>query len=269
MADMPVLPPGTPLVDIHNTFGAIFIGCLASMTLLGMTLMQAWFYYQHFPEDPLWLKLVVVGTCVTEFLRSTFTANTVYYYLVQNWGNPNGLPVIVWSFSTIVLMTNLGELFGHFYFAWRIYMLSPRGKLRYTLSGLVVFFTLWNFGMGVSNYVALARASSLTAYAGGSQVVLAPLALATAISTDVSIAASLIFVLNRSRTGFSKTNRLINTLIFYSVQVGAITVVADAVCIGTNLSTTRRFSSIISVYMPLSEIYMRTLYWPASTPEVQ
>lgn len=28
-------------------------------SLLGMTIMQAWFYYGHFPKDPLWMKLVV------------------------------------------------------------------------------------------------------------------------------------------------------------------------------------------------------------------
>ena len=28
-------------------------------SLLGMTIIQAWFYYDHFPKDPLWMKLVV------------------------------------------------------------------------------------------------------------------------------------------------------------------------------------------------------------------
>lgn len=90
------------------------------------------------------------------------------------------------------------------------------------------------------------KAKNLTDYSKGAQVVLAPFAIATAIATDVSIACCLIFVLNRSRTGFSKTNRLINTLIFYAIQVGAITIVADAACIALVRQIAYPFSSPLS-----------------------
>ncbi|KAH9935962.1 uncharacterized protein BXZ73DRAFT_100434 [Epithele typhae] len=258
MDAFPILPPGTPLVDIHNTFGAAYIGSLASMGLLGATVLQAWFYYNSFPEDPKWIKLMVFCVVAIEFIRSTFTAHAVYYYLVLNWGNVLGLQGIVWSLSSIVITTNIGELFGHLYFAWRIYMFSV-GWMRPVLTGLVVVLTFWNFGMGTATFVNLAQATNINDYTGGAQTVLAPFALATAIATDVAIAACLVFLLSRTRTGFSRTNRIINLLMFYAIQVGAITVLADVAVIILNHYIDRVGFAYIGVYAVIGNLYANSL----------
>ncbi|KAH9944245.1 uncharacterized protein BXZ73DRAFT_96737 [Epithele typhae] len=252
----PILPPGTPLFDVHYTFGAAYIGSLASMGLLGATTLQVWYYYNNFPEDRLWMKLMVFCVWIVEFIRSTFTAHAVYNYLVLNWGNVLGLSEIVWSLSSIIIMTNIGELFGHFYFAWRIYKIST-GAVRYVLTSLVVVLTLWNFGMGTATFVNLLQAKNLTDYAAGAQSVLAPFALVTAISTDVAIAGSLVFLLNRTRTGFSRTNRLLNTLIFYAIQVGAITVIADVAVINQYIDKLQFM--YIGVYAVVGNLYANSL----------
>jgi hypothetical protein len=71
------------------------------------------------------------------------------------------------------------------------------------------------------------QAKTFQSYTKGDQNVLAPFALATAIATNIAISASLVFVFSRSKTGFNKTNQLLNTLIFYAIQVGIITVLSE------------------------------------------
>ena len=71
----------------------------------------------------------------------------------------------------------------------------------------------------------------MTEYAKGPSKLLAPIAFATAVSVDVTITSCLVFVLSRNRTGFSRTNRLLNTLIFYAIEVGVITVLAGTLCL--------------------------------------
>ncbi|KZV76546.1 hypothetical protein PENSPDRAFT_661098 [Peniophora sp. CONT] len=234
LTGLPILPIGTPLVDVQNTFGAILLGGVASVGMLGITLMQAWFYYGHFPGDPHWLKILVVATCIVEFLRSTFTIHAAYFYLVRNWGNASGLEVVVWSLSSLILMTNLNELMCHLYFSWRVYKFSPRNKLRYGLTGMVLTLTLANFALGIVTYANLAQVDNLEQYTTGSQTVLAPFSLAIAIAADISLAGCLVFVLTRAKTMISKTKRVLNALIFYAIQVGALTVLTDVAVLVLN-----------------------------------
>ncbi|KZV62127.1 hypothetical protein PENSPDRAFT_692796 [Peniophora sp. CONT] len=263
MATLPVgpLPPGTPLYDIHNTFGAILIGCLISIGILGMTMVQAWFYYDHFPKDPLWLKLVVTAICVVEIVRSTFNCHMVYYYLVQNWGNVLGLNTIVWSLRTINLTTSITKLLGHLFFSWRIYTLSPRGKFRYIATAVAVVPTLLDLSTAMVAFSYIVRAPNFDQYNQGKQEIISPLAFAVSMTADATVSICLIFVLSRTKTGFSSTNRILNSLIFYAVEVGLVSVLLGAASVALNHyvnSASIRFD-YIGVYAVTGNLYANAL----------
>ncbi|KAI0700466.1 hypothetical protein BC835DRAFT_421667 [Cytidiella melzeri] len=254
------IPPALHAVLV-NTFGVVQIGGTASVGLLGVTTLQTWFYYYTYPEDNLATKLLVAVVWIIEFVRSSFLVHAAYHYLVLNWGNPAALSVIVWSVSSLPLTTNLGELFGHLYFAWRIWMLSQMLAMRWALTSLVVILAVWNFGMGLATYIISLQSASVDAFVSGAQKVLSPFALSTAISTDVAIMASLIFLLNRgrSRTVFAKTDRLINTLTFYAIQAGMITVLADVVIIVLNQYIDRIGLYYLGIYSVVGNLYANSL----------
>ncbi|KAI0809177.1 hypothetical protein BC629DRAFT_1096950 [Irpex lacteus] len=257
-ATTPGLPPDLhgALVNIQNSFGVVLIGSAASTGLLGVTTLQAWFYFRSYPEDNLLTKLMVSVVWCIEFIRSSFLVRAAYFYLVLNWGNIAVLNENNWSINILPLMTNLGELFGHLYFAWRIYTLARVPVVRWILTGLVATLSVWNFGMGTATYVITSRAASLTSFGNsGSQKILSPFALATAISTDVAIMVSLIFLLNRGRTGLSRTDHLINMLIYYTVQAGMITVVADVVIIILNHYIDRVGFTYLGPYAIVGNLY--------------
>jgi hypothetical protein len=113
--------------------------------------------------------------------------------------------------------------------------------------------------MGLAVFIIIAKSPNVTSFAGGSQKILSPFALATAISTDVVITLSLVFLLNRSRSGFSKTNRLINALIFYAIQIGAMTVLADVVIIILNVYINRIAFDYLGVYAFVGNVYANSL----------
>ncbi|KZV77153.1 hypothetical protein PENSPDRAFT_660433 [Peniophora sp. CONT] len=248
MASLPIegLPAGTPLIDIHNTIGAIYIGSIFSVGLLGVTMVQAWLYFDHCPKDPIWMKSVVLAICVVEFLRCTFTSHAAYYYLVQNWGNPTGLNILVWSLKSILLTTKATKVSGHLFFSWRIYMLSPRRRIRNTLTAATVLMTLVDLGKSI-------QAQSMDGYSQErSQKTLNPLGLAIGIAADITVSCCMVFVLSRSKTGFSKTNRLLNAFIFYAVEAGLITVMAGAAALALDWIT--------SAYMPYVAISFQPFF---------
>ncbi|KAI0343422.1 hypothetical protein BDW22DRAFT_1168421 [Trametopsis cervina] len=244
---------------VLNSFAPVHIGSTVSVGLLGITILQAWLYYYNYPDDNLYTKLLVAVVCVVEFIRSSFTVHAAYYYLVLNWGNPDALNAIVWSLSLLLLMTKIVELMVHLYFAWRIWTLSRLLVVRWTLTAVVVTLTLWNCAMGIATYVISIESAGISAYATGAQKILSPFGLAVAILTDFTIMVSLIFLLNRGRSGLSRTNRIINTLIFYAIQAGMITVLADIVVIVLNHYIDRIGFEYLGVYSVVGNLYANSL----------
>jgi len=114
--------------------------------------------------------------------------------------------------------------------------------------------------MGMSSYFLSLKSNTLTSFAGsGATVIFAPFGFATAIATDLIVMLSLIFLLRNNRSGFSKTNRLINTLIFYSVQIGSITVGADIVILVMNQFINKIAFDYVGVYEIVGNLYANSL----------
>jgi len=83
---------------------------------------------------------------------------------------------------------------------------------------------------------------------------LASTALSLGVATDIFTAASLSYFLHRMRTGYKKSDTLINRLIIYSVNTGTLTsVFSAAVLISYNMMPDNLI--FIALYFLLSKLY--------------
>ncbi|KAF8989896.1 hypothetical protein BDQ17DRAFT_1434157 [Cyathus striatus] len=224
-------PPSTngALVDIRGTYGALLIGAITSASWNYDT--AAWFYHITFPKDRRSLKLLVAFVWSLEFLRACLATHAVYYYTVLEWGNVKALENIVWSVASTLLTTHCVEVVVHFWFAYRVWIMSKRNKF---VVSLICFFTFCNFVLGFSTWLTSLLSSSFSSIRLDTTATLAKTALSCAIATDWTIAISLIYYLNEHRTGFTGTNMLINRLIFYAINIGLLTSVTDIVVLVLN-----------------------------------
>ncbi|KAI0809170.1 hypothetical protein BC629DRAFT_1095055 [Irpex lacteus] len=102
-------------------------------------------------------------------------------------------------------------------------------------------------------------ATSIAAYEGGAQKVLSPLALATSMAANVAIMVALSYLLHRSRSGLKSTNHLINVLMFYTIQAGALIIVVDIAVIILNQYFSRTGLVYIAVYSMLGNLYANSV----------
>nr|GAT61401.1 predicted protein [Mycena chlorophos] len=75
-----VLSPSMP--NLNSTLGALLVGTSASSVLYGVSTMQAYIYYQHFPGDHWALKSFVAFIWITEGVHFGCMMNTLYSVLV-------------------------------------------------------------------------------------------------------------------------------------------------------------------------------------------
>ncbi|PPQ95577.1 hypothetical protein CVT26_008605 [Gymnopilus dilepis] len=206
-----------PHYVLHNTFGAAFIGLVIASLLHGVSIVQAWYYFLH-QQDTWSLKTLVSSVMIFDTIHQILITHTVYTYTVTNWGNADELGVIVWSMLVEVLFNGLTAFLVQSFLALRVWRLSNRGKL---ITGAVGILVLGEFGCVIA-YTILSL--QLKTYAQlGELKFLSILVNALAAAGDVLIAATLCTLLHMSRTGFQRSDTMINKLILFAVNTGFLT----------------------------------------------
>ncbi|KIJ37230.1 hypothetical protein M422DRAFT_33904 [Sphaerobolus stellatus SS14] len=226
--------PNTPPLNIpigalpkfDNTVGPELVGVLASVLLYGISLVQTYIYFQLFPEDSKYFKYYILLICAMTSGSTFFLCVGLYNQFVTNYANPLSLLSSSWSWTWEAMFEIIVGMTVQSIFAFRVYILSERKKV-----WLVIITTLALAGNGTK------FASTIYGRFHGYTWVhpvpaihtLSVISLTTLMVCDVTIAVLQSFYLYRQRTGISRTDQLINTLILYTISTGAFTsVIATA-----------------------------------------
>ncbi|KAJ3810351.1 hypothetical protein EV368DRAFT_80685 [Lentinula lateritia] len=246
---------------LDNTMGAMFIGVLFAAVLYGgewitnnhnkiaegfssdllllAACIQTWYYYIHqkdrwplrflvrlayeFFVSPFMRVLQVAAVMIVDTLHQALIAHTVYTYLITNFGNAPELLNTVWSLLAEVLVNGFTAVF----LAHRVWQLS-NGNIWISVPAFLLvaaeFVSVFVFGVigltRVHTFVELSdilKASySITSGLSITVNVLAAVA-------DTYIAGLLTLLLHTSRTGFQRSDSIINKLIIFSINTGALT----------------------------------------------
>ncbi|RDB27631.1 hypothetical protein Hypma_003292 [Hypsizygus marmoreus] len=219
---------------LDNTLGAALVGVVIAATLHGglvfthMTLyrmltsaevscVQAWYYFTH--QTDTWpLKTLVGAVMAFDTIHQILISHTVYTYVITNYNNPPQLDDLVWSMLVEVLFNAFTALLVQGFLTLRVWRLSNRNVWITTLVATLVFGEFgcaMGFGilsLHLRTFAELARLEYLSI-----------LVNALAAAGDVLIAAILCTLLHRSRTGFHRSDTMINKLILFAVNTGFLT----------------------------------------------
>ncbi|GLB36682.1 hypothetical protein LshimejAT787_0309690 [Lyophyllum shimeji] len=247
MAEAPVFP------KLDNTMGAIFVGVLMGAALWGISCMQTYEYFSEFRRDS-WMSKVMVATLfVLDTLHQILMTHVIYTYLITEHFNVAYLNQVVWSLVGQVIVSALIGLMVQTFFVYRIWILSHHNLpavvfvMLLVLSEFAVSLTYFVKGLKVTTFALLPSLFRLSQSVN-----------ALAATGDIAIAATLIFILWRSKTGFSKSDSIVNQLILYSLNTGFLT----SVCALLSLITITVYPNsfiFITFYTPLSRLYTNSL----------
>ncbi|KAJ3507836.1 hypothetical protein NMY22_g16808 [Coprinellus aureogranulatus] len=160
----------------------------------------------------------VAAVMLFDTVHQALITHTVYTYVVTNWGNPNILGALTWS------IVGLTALLVQSFLTMRVWKLSNKNIILTGLASLlvvaefvcIVVFT--GIAMTYQTFLELAQLETLSRVVN-----------ALAAAGDVLIAACLCVMLHRSRTGFTRSDTMINKLIMFAVNTGVLTSVC-AIC---------------------------------------
>ncbi|EGO01615.1 hypothetical protein SERLA73DRAFT_85396 [Serpula lacrymans var. lacrymans S7.3] len=241
------------MAALDNTFGAALIGVVVSATLYGVTCVQTWYYFGQYPNDTWYIKLLVAAVLVSDTIHQILISHTIYTYLVTNFGDPAALGDLVWSLIVEVLFNGFTALMVQSFLAMRIWRLSGKSWIA---TGAVMILVFGEFGC-VLAYVG--KALELETFAQlGTLKDLSMTVNAVAAAGDVLIAAILCTLLQNSRTGFRRSDTIINKLILFSINTGLLTSIC-AVASLISITAAPTTFIYIAFYFCLGRLYCNSL----------
>ncbi|KAI0656141.1 hypothetical protein C8Q70DRAFT_1057004 [Cubamyces menziesii] len=229
--------PGLPALD--NTYGALLLGTAFGLMLYGLTVHQTFRYTRLYPKDKIWLKIFVAGIFVFETFHTALSLVAVYYHLITNYFNPFSLLEGHWSTRaspanahqwdsdlvgpeasgvlhiTIVSLLTLSSSF----YVYRVYHIGPHYAYRICVAIAVMLM------VGMFAFTAAATVEAFRLELSDFQRFswLVSVSFGCAVFADMFLTGALITVLWKSRTGFRRTDSLIEVLVAYSINTGLVT----------------------------------------------
>ncbi|EMD41094.1 hypothetical protein CERSUDRAFT_91852 [Gelatoporia subvermispora B] len=238
---------------LDDTMGVTFVGVLMAAVLYGVSCVQIFYYFVRFPTDWWHLKLLVSAVWVFDTIHQALISHTVYTYVITNFGNAEELGSLVWSLIIEVLFNGFTALLVQSFFVLRIWKLSERNLWLTTPTLLLV---IGEFGAVLVYVIEAMQLETFEQLAG-----LKPLSMtvnALAAAGDVLIAAILCTMLHRSRTGFKRSDTLINKLILFTINTGFLTSVCAVLSLITIVALPNTFI-YICFYFTLGRLYSNSL----------
>ncbi|PBK97182.1 hypothetical protein ARMGADRAFT_626441 [Armillaria gallica] len=211
------LPKG---LNINNTLGAVLIGFAVACCVYGILVTQVFRYFSRYPFDRPVYKGLVLLILLLETVDQIFIGHVVYHYTISNFANVSALirGTVTWSF---ILQQTVGAVVGCIVktsFALRVWRFSERNIF---ITGIILLLTYGQLGLAITFTL---KAFELT---GVFEVVnlrvLGSTSLGVGVLTDLVTAISLCYFLNKLRTGYHKSDSLVNSLVLYAINTGALT----------------------------------------------
>ncbi|KAH8824619.1 hypothetical protein DL96DRAFT_214516 [Flagelloscypha sp. PMI_526] len=210
----------------NTSVGAILLGFSLNMYLYGFVTYQYLVYKTTNFDDPIWLRSLVAILFVIDTSQTVAQFYGAWHYVVENYANPSALIHAIRILPFISVASALTALFVQVYLINRLYRLTG-------LFWLFFFLVFAAVAACLCGVIAIAWAG-LT-YDAAKWASIIPLIITwrgTEAGVDVAITVALSTILWRSKTGFTRTNTILNRCIRTSIQSGlfsSLVAVADLV----------------------------------------
>ncbi|KAF8592147.1 hypothetical protein K439DRAFT_1626165 [Ramaria rubella] len=239
--------------DIIWLLGPRLIGIIFNWALLGLLTMQVYVYYLNFPRDRRFIKFLVYGLYVIDWVQTCSATYDAFQWFVYGWGDAATINNIYTTFLNVPALGSIIAASVQMFFGWRIYSFT-KSKIMF---GFIIFLALLQLGgAGAVSYfmfkipvegdrgVGIVR--SIGFRLGGSALV------------DTVIVISMTYHLQRSKErAVGHLNNVLTRLVRLTVETGtvtAITAILDLVFFLTLDNGLHQVSGVI-----LGKLYTNTL----------
>lgn len=189
--------------DAQFMLGCQFASLVGDTLFMGVLLMQVYSYFRYQPTDKWWTKLIVGYTFAWNIVITAYYWVYISYLLCRRFGEWLPWLEVEWltkmpTFDILVVFVVQG------FFAYRAYLLNKNSII---LLGLIVTLMIASAAGAIGTTAIFGHQTTLLGADKSGPYLITWTACATA--ADVIIAASIMWALLRSKSGWAHTDKVI------------------------------------------------------------
>ncbi|KAJ7610225.1 hypothetical protein FB45DRAFT_1066386 [Roridomyces roridus] len=220
MSDNPPVPVPVLTHTFFMTWGVQFAAYSLDIALWGIAFVLVLQYFRTYGgRDPLLHRTVVGMLGFFSTVHAVFIAMMNYADYVTLFGNLEAQNVILYEANVMLCCVFIVSFIAQMFYASRISILT---RHNWKFVAPVVILGLVQFGGGLAQTILVAKVhlySELQAKTYASSSTQAGASLAC----DITITAILFWVLRKSRTGVRRTDSVLDKMVTYALNRGAMT----------------------------------------------
>ncbi|PBK63904.1 hypothetical protein ARMSODRAFT_1007437 [Armillaria solidipes] len=204
---------------IEPNYGYLLISFAIDMIFYGISLVLVLLYFRRFGRRDALSRASVTVSILVFFSTVQVCAFSkwVYESLIDHFDDLESRDNLPPSSIILLFADYIVSFIAQCFFVSQIWTVSQHNRW-YTTP--VAIMALMNIAPGIAQTVGVARRPTVSGMDNKSDQILAITQTIAAALCDISITASLCFLLNRSRTGFKSTETIIDSLIIFAVNRG-------------------------------------------------
>ncbi|KAI3604657.1 hypothetical protein WG66_008545 [Moniliophthora roreri] len=204
---------------IGKTYGALLLGTLVSSLLSGMVLVQCIMYGKAYRQDTLRIKAFVWTIWLLDMLHNVAVWSSIWTWFIVDFGSAEKLDIIPESIPLSIIVTAILTIFVHAFFVLRIFILSQRN---WFICAPIMFLAVLRLVSAFGTSHLMFGEPSLDNFKSKYRWIFS-VGLGLSSAVDVLITCAMMFILRSSRTKSLTLGIVIDSLIVYTLENGAIT----------------------------------------------
>ncbi|VDC06020.1 unnamed protein product [Peniophora sp. CBMAI 1063] len=246
------VPPVLP--SLGPSLGALEIGVFMAFFLSGITAVQTFIYYQSdFRSDSHWIKVLIVFVLVVEIVHDGLVAGFIYNATINGFGDFASLELAPWALSSSIAVGSLAQAPVQLFFAWRVYVMRRK---HIWITAVSATASLLRVACSIAIAVLSQNRSIIVSIERYKWLVITT--LASGAFVDVLNTTMLVYVLYRARGEISRSRKMVERLMLWSVETGLLTTMVSILGL-ILLFALPDTPAFLSVGMVFAKLYSNTL----------
>jgi len=245
--------PGSAIVELS---GPLLLAFSMDWALFAVLTVQLYLYYQAFPNDRVFIKVLVYTVYCIDLTQAIFVTIDAFNTFGYSFGDPSALisTGLRWLWLVGPIFGGIVACIVQSFYAFRLYRFSGS----WIPPSIISFTALGMCGIGIVGGVCGRQSISLGANVQAILVVTTPIYLVGSALIDITIAGCMTYYLTKSDPGFRRTHALVTRLIRLTIETGAITALVAILILALFFGTPGKTYFVVPTNC-ISTVYANTL----------
>ncbi|KAF8630595.1 hypothetical protein AX15_002841 [Amanita polypyramis BW_CC] len=242
------------MFDVANTLGAVLIGSFAAAGLSGIVTAQTFLYFKLYPSDRTSLKCLALSIWVLDMAHTALLGRTVWHGLIAHFGAAEKANTLPWTLAFSVADTAILTIVVQCFFVYRIHILTEQN---YFISVPLALLAVSRLAFACVATVQMITLQLLPKFVKKYTWTFT-MDLVISAFMDILITISLCYLLRKQKKYMSRMDHILNSLILYTFETGALTCIATIVVLIFWLTMPTNFI-FMSLYFVIIKLYANSL----------